>query len=80
MSARAAEVCGRFLWEGDTSNKPFEWTGHQQPSAAPPQAPGLPLKASVSKSRGMRGGCRCGYNVSTSTGCGGGASKAGQDW
>ena len=22
-----AEVCGRFLWVSDTSNKPFEWTG-----------------------------------------------------
>lgn len=31
--ACAAEVCGRLLWEGDTSNKPFEWTGRHQRSA-----------------------------------------------
>jgi hypothetical protein len=49
----AAEVCGRFLWEGDTSNKPFEWSGHHQPSAAPPQASCLPLKGSVQAVRGM---------------------------
>jgi len=24
-----AEVCGRFLLSGDTSNTPLEWTGHQ---------------------------------------------------
>jgi hypothetical protein len=29
------------------SNKPFEWTGHLQLSATPPQAPCLPLKGSV---------------------------------
>jgi hypothetical protein len=49
MSAHAAEVCGRFLWEGDTSSMPFEWTGHLQPSAAPPQAPCLPLRGSVQR-------------------------------
>jgi len=27
--APKAEVCGRFLWGSDTSNKPFEWTGHR---------------------------------------------------
>ncbi len=34
---------------GDTSNKPFEWTGHQQLSALPPPPPAscLPLKVSV---------------------------------
>ena len=48
----AAEVCRRFLWEGDTSNKPFEWTGHHQTSAAPPQAPSLPLKGSVIHTQG----------------------------
>ncbi len=31
----------------DTSNKPLEWTGHHQQSAAPPQAPCLPLRGSV---------------------------------
>jgi len=51
--ACAAEVYGRFLWEGDTSNKPFEWTGHHQPSAPPPQAPCLPLKGSVLRHRGV---------------------------
>jgi len=37
------------------------------------------LILSVSQSRGMRGGCRRGYNVSTSAGCGGGSSKASQN-
>jgi len=45
--ACAAEVRGRCLWEGDTSNKPFEWTGHHKLSATPPQASCLPLKGSV---------------------------------
>ena len=45
--ACATEACGRCLWEGDTSNKPFEWTGLHQLSAAPPQASCLPLKGSV---------------------------------
>jgi len=48
--ACAAKVCERFLWEGDTSNKPFEWTGHHHPSAPPTQAPCLPLNGSVSRS------------------------------
>ena len=45
--ACGAEARGRYLWEGDTSNKPFEWTGHHQFSATPPQALCLPLKGSV---------------------------------
>ena len=45
--ACAAEVRGRCLWEGDTSNKPFEWTGRHQFFASPPQASCLPLKGSV---------------------------------
>jgi len=45
--ACAAEARGRCLWEVDTSNKPFEWTGHRQRSASPPQAPCLPLRGSV---------------------------------
>jgi hypothetical protein len=45
--ACAAKVCKRFLWEGDTSNKPFEWTGRHQLTAPPPQSPCLPLKGSV---------------------------------
>jgi hypothetical protein len=49
--ACAAEVCRRYLWEVDTSNKPFEWTGHQRLSAAPPQIPCLPLRGSVGPSR-----------------------------
>ena len=32
--ACAAEVSGLFLWEGDTSNKLFEWTGRHQRSAS----------------------------------------------
>jgi len=47
----AAGVWGCFLWEGDTSNKPFEWTGHHQLSAPPPQDSCLPLKGSVGPSR-----------------------------
>jgi len=48
MSAACdADVCGRWLLKSDSSNKPFEWTGHHQPSAVPPHAPCLPLKASV---------------------------------
>ena len=43
----AAGGWGCFLWEGDTSNKPFEWTGHHQLSAPPPQDFCLPLKGSV---------------------------------
>jgi hypothetical protein len=43
----AGEVCERFLCEGDTSNKPFELTGHHQFSAVSPQSPCLPLKGSV---------------------------------
>jgi hypothetical protein len=43
----AAGGWGCFLWEGDTSNKPFEWTGHHQLSAPPPQDSCLPLKGSV---------------------------------
>jgi hypothetical protein len=46
--ACAAELCGRFLWECDTSNKPLEWAGRLQLSASPPQAPCLPLRGSVS--------------------------------
>jgi hypothetical protein len=45
--ACAAEVRGRCLWEDDTSNKPFEWTGHHKLLATPPQASCLPLKGSV---------------------------------
>jgi len=45
--ACTAEVRGRCLWECDTSNKPFEWTGRHQLSASPPQAPCLPLKGGV---------------------------------
>ena len=30
------------------ANQPLEWTGHHLPSAAPPQAPSLPLRGSVS--------------------------------
>ena len=32
------EVSGTCVvpWDGDTSNKPFEWTGHHQLSAPPP--------------------------------------------
>ncbi len=33
------------------SNTPLDWTGHQLPSAAPPQAPCLPLRGSVGPSR-----------------------------
>jgi len=33
--------------ESDTSNKPFEWSGHHQLTASPPQAPCLPLKGGV---------------------------------
>ena len=33
------------------SNKPHEWTGRHQQSAAPPHAPCLPLRGSVSRSR-----------------------------
>jgi hypothetical protein len=43
----SAEVRSRFLREGDTSNKTFEWTGRHQLPAAPPQALCLPLKGSV---------------------------------
>jgi hypothetical protein len=78
--ACAAEVRGRCLWEGDTSNKPFEWTGHHKLLATPPQASCLPLKGSVSQSRGTRGCRERGYNVSTSAGCGRGSSKTGQNW
>jgi hypothetical protein len=35
------------LWRSATSNKPLEWTGHNQPSCAPPQTPCLPLRGSV---------------------------------
>jgi len=49
--ACAAGFCGRFLWEGDTSNKLFEWTGLHQPSARLPQAPCLSLSGSVSRQR-----------------------------
>ena len=45
--ACAAEVFGRFLWEGDTSNKPLEWAGRLQLSASTPQATCLPLRGSV---------------------------------
>jgi hypothetical protein len=37
--AFAAKVFRHFLLEGDPSNKPLEWTGLQQLSAPPPQAP-----------------------------------------
>jgi hypothetical protein len=32
--ACAAEVSGLILWEGDTSNKLFEWTDRHQRSAS----------------------------------------------
>ena len=32
--ACAAEDCGRYLWESDTSNKSLEWTGRHQRSAS----------------------------------------------
>jgi|LakMenE18May11ns_1017448.scaffolds.fasta_scaffold9921833_1 hypothetical protein len=35
--ACGAEVCGRFLWGSDTSNKPFEWTGRHHLSAEHPK-------------------------------------------
>jgi len=47
--AVAVEVCGRFLWEGGTSNKPFEWTGRHELPATPTPAPCLPLKGSVGR-------------------------------
>jgi hypothetical protein len=38
--ACAAEVCESFLWEGDTSNKPLEWTGrHKRLAFAPHSLP-----------------------------------------
>jgi len=37
--ACAAKVFRHFPLEGDPSNKPLEWTGLQQLSAPPPQAP-----------------------------------------
>jgi hypothetical protein len=37
----------RQRWQSSSSNKPFEWTGHHQLSASPPQALCLPLKGSV---------------------------------
>lgn len=43
----AEEVCVRFPWECDTSNKPFEWTGHLLLFALLPLTPRLPLKGSV---------------------------------
>jgi len=42
-----AKVCARCLWRSDTSNTPLEWAGHHKLSAAPPQAPCLPLRGSV---------------------------------
>jgi hypothetical protein len=51
--ACAAEVCGRFLWECDTSNKPFEWTGRHLLTASPPQAPCLPLRGSVRPTKAL---------------------------
>ena len=47
----APDVGGRFLCGGDTSNKPFEWTGRHNHSATPPQAPCLPLKGSVRQAK-----------------------------
>jgi hypothetical protein len=35
----------------EAANKPFEWTGRHHLSAAPPQAPRLPLKGGVGPSR-----------------------------
>jgi hypothetical protein len=46
--ACAAKVCGRFLWERDTSNKPFEWTGCRHVVSMAIGAR-LPLKGSVSR-------------------------------
>jgi hypothetical protein len=43
----------RYREGGDTSNTPLVWTGHHEFSASPPQAPCLPLKASVSRIPGM---------------------------
>jgi hypothetical protein len=47
----AEEVCVRFLWECDTSNKPFEWTGHLLLFALLALTPRLPLKGSVRRMR-----------------------------
>jgi hypothetical protein len=49
-----AKVCRRFLWGGDSSNTPLEWTGLHQFFAAPPQVLCLPLKGSVSPTEGAR--------------------------
>ena len=43
--AFAAEARGRCLRECDTSNKSFEWTGHHQLSAEPPQVPACHSRA-----------------------------------
>lgn len=43
----SAEVCRRFLWEGETLSKPFELTDRHQLSALSPQAPDLLLRDSV---------------------------------